>query len=82
MSIIETRDAQFGENHANTLTNIGKLAGAYRKQGCLDEAEQLAMQVMETHKIVSGKVHPDTLLSMGMLQSSGNFPAKLQLRFI
>lgn len=64
MSTIETRNAQFSENHPNTLTSIGKFAGAYRKQGRLEEAEQLAMQVMETHNIVSGKVHPDTLLSV------------------
>ena len=49
MSTIETRNAQFSENHPNTLTSIGKFAGAYRKQGRLEEAEQLAMQVMETY---------------------------------
>lgn len=48
----------FGEDGEETLNSSAKLAAAYRLEGRLKEAEQLELQVLETHKVKLGAGHP------------------------
>ena len=52
------------EDHPDTLTSMANLALTYMKQGRLDAAEELGVQVMELRKMKLGEDHPDTLTSM------------------
>ena len=57
----------FGKDHSDTLTSMGNLASACRRQGRWKEAEELEVKVLETRKRVLGQEHQDTLLTMGNL---------------
>ncbi|OHW96068.1 phosphorylase superfamily protein [Colletotrichum incanum] len=50
--VLETRRRVLGEEHPFTLNSMANLAVTYRCQGRLQEAEALAVQVMETKKRV------------------------------
>ena len=54
--------------HLDTLTCIAGLAGTYRNQGKLDEAEELEVQVMEMKIKILGPEHPDTLKALPIWQ--------------
>lgn len=49
---------------------MGNLFLTYSKQGRLEEAEELQVQVMQSRKRVLGEEHPDTLASMSYLAST------------
>jgi hypothetical protein len=66
VQVVETRK-KLGANHPYTLTSMSSLASTYQKQGRLDAAEELEVQVMETSKKKLGADHPSTLTSMNNL---------------
>ena len=49
-----------GAEHPDTLTSMENLASTYRRQGRLNEAEHLEIQVMDMTKNLLGAEHPDT----------------------
>ncbi|KAK4125434.1 hypothetical protein N657DRAFT_631741 [Parathielavia appendiculata] len=55
------------EEHFKTLRAMGNLASTYRKQGRLEEAEELYVQVVETQKRILGEEDPNLLESMSGL---------------
>jgi hypothetical protein len=61
---METRKTKLGVDHLDTLASMANLALTYWKQGRLEEAEKLEVQVIETFKTKLGADHPDTLTSM------------------
>ncbi|KAF8534119.1 hypothetical protein BDD12DRAFT_757914, partial [Trichophaea hybrida] len=67
---METKKRVLGQEHPDTLTSVNNLASKFCKQGRLQEAEELLVQVMETRKRVLGQEHPDTLTSMANLAST------------
>lgn len=67
LQVVKRDKAVLGEEHPNTLTNMGNLASTYSKQGQWKKAEALRVQVMETRKKVLGEEHPDTLTSIANL---------------
>jgi hypothetical protein len=67
---METRKAQLGADHPNTLRSMANLASTYRNQGRWDEAEKLEVQVTETRKAKLKVDHPDTLTGMANLAST------------
>ena len=52
-----------GEDHPDTLTSMGNLAGLYRAQGRLDQAEPLYVACLDKRRAKLGEDHPDTLAS-------------------
>ncbi|KAJ6084179.1 hypothetical protein N7486_010979 [Penicillium sp. IBT 16267x] len=66
----EYRQKTGGAEDKDTLASTAMLATAYQLEGQWDEAEQLEVQVMETHKTKLGLEHPDTLKSMGNLAAT------------
>ncbi|KAJ5819454.1 hypothetical protein N7474_005045 [Penicillium riverlandense] len=67
----ETRKTRLGEDdHPDTLSSIANLAATFWNQARWEEAEQLFVQVVETHKTKLGEDHPDTLSSMANLAST------------
>ncbi|OQD74234.1 hypothetical protein PENANT_c182G01300 [Penicillium antarcticum] len=56
-----------GAEDEDTLNSTAMLALAYRLEGRWGEAEQLFVQVMETHKTKLGADHPSMLTSMANL---------------
>jgi tetratricopeptide (TPR) repeat protein len=58
---------KLGADHPDTLNSMANLASTYGNQGRWDAAEELEVQVMETHKKKLGADHPDTLTSMNNL---------------
>ena len=70
VAVMEKRKQVLGDNHPQTLVNMGNLADIYRKQGHWKEAEILQVVVMEKMKWVLGNDYPDTLLSMDSLAST------------
>jgi len=53
-----------GKEHPDTLTSMGNLATEFWKQGRLEEAEQLEVDVLEARTRLLGLGHPETLRSM------------------
>jgi tetratricopeptide (TPR) repeat protein len=70
VQVMQTMKRVLGNEHPETLLNIGNLAATYRNQGRWKEAEELEVQVMQTTKRVLGEEHPDTLLNMGNLATT------------
>jgi hypothetical protein len=68
--VMQTTKRVLGEEHPDTLTAMGNLAGTYRKQGKWNEAEELGVLVMQTSKRVLGEEHPDTLTAMANLAAT------------
>ncbi len=71
---LETRVATHGEEDAGSIIALRGLAGVLRKQGRLDEAEQLlgrevaiGRQILERRRAAEGDSAPGTLLAMGSL---------------
>jgi len=56
-----------GENHRDTLADMSQLAEVYRLQGNLEQAETLAIQVLERCRKVYGEGHPDTCSALNNL---------------
>jgi len=50
-----------GREHPETLTSVNNLAGLYKAQGRLAEAEPLFKRALEARERVLGKEHPETL---------------------
>ena len=63
---------------------MANLASTYQNQGRWNEAEQLAVQVMDMSKKLLGAEHPDTLKSManlaGTYHNQGRWNEAEQLR--
>lgn len=57
------RQRILGENHRDTFTSLGNLAGALGKLGRADEAEQLYVKALEGERRVLGADDRDTLLT-------------------
>ena len=55
----------FGVEHPETLLSMGSLARTYSNLGKWNEAEQLAVQVMDMRKKLLGAEHPHTPLKHG-----------------
>ncbi|KAL6819172.1 hypothetical protein V8C40DRAFT_252626 [Trichoderma camerunense] len=58
---------ELGEEHLETFIIRGELVLACQKQGMLNEAEDLALEILETGKRVLGKEHPDVLTCLASL---------------
>jgi len=58
---------KLGPEHPDTLNAMNGLASTYRKQGKLDEAENLFIHVMNVRKAKLISDHPDTLVTMAEL---------------
>jgi hypothetical protein len=54
----DQRMTQLGANHLKYLACISKLASTYRRQGKLDEAEKLDVDVMNASRAKLGLDHP------------------------
>lgn len=67
---MNTMKVTHGSDHPDTLTVMACLALLYRKQGRLDEAENMYMDVMNARKERIGLDHPDTLGTMANLAST------------
>jgi tetratricopeptide (TPR) repeat protein len=67
VQVMQMRNRVLGEEHPDTLSAMGNLAGTYSDQGHWKEAEELQVQVMQINKRILGEEHPDTLLAMGNL---------------
>ena len=61
-----------GDEHPNTLSVMGNLAGVCISQGRYAEAEALCLETLESRKRVLGDEHPDTLKSMHHLATVYN----------
>ncbi|KAL3485592.1 hypothetical protein BJX62DRAFT_242816 [Aspergillus germanicus] len=68
-SIVELRNKEYGDQHADTLTGMAWLAYTYAKQARLDEAEELAARVLQIQDRELGEHHPDTMSTMVHLSS-------------
>jgi tetratricopeptide (TPR) repeat protein len=68
--VMQARKRVLGDEHPDTMTNMGNLALTYSNQGRWKEAEELQVQVMQTMKRMLGDEHPDTLTSMNNLAST------------
>lgn len=60
---------ELGEEHIETLNIRGELVLACQNQGMLNEAEDLALETIETGKRVLGEDHPDVLTVLASLSS-------------
>ncbi|PKK42694.1 hypothetical protein CI102_12274 [Trichoderma harzianum] len=58
---------ELGEEHRETLNIRIELSQACQRQGMLNEAENLALETIETGKRVLGKEHPDVLAYLASL---------------
>ena len=68
------RKKLLGAEHPDTFTSMGSLASTYHRQGKLNKAAQLEVQVLDMRKKLLGAEHPHTLISMGNLhQENKNF---------
>ncbi len=67
---IELEKKVLGPEHPSTLENMNSLAITYLKQGRLDKAEKLQLEVLEARRRALGAEHPDTLTSIGNLTST------------
>jgi serine/threonine protein kinase len=63
----DTRKAQLGPDHPDTLISMGNLAEGYRDSGNLDKAMPLLEETFKLMKVKLGPDHPDTLTSMNNL---------------
>jgi tetratricopeptide (TPR) repeat protein len=63
-SIVELRNKEYGDQHADTLTGMAWLAYTYAQQARLDEAEELAARVLQIQNQELGEHHPDTMSTM------------------
>jgi hypothetical protein len=61
------RKRRLGQEHPDTLTIMNNLASKYRDHGRWKEAEELAVQLVETREKVLGQGHLDTLKSINNL---------------
>ncbi|EXA36844.1 hypothetical protein FOVG_12726 [Fusarium oxysporum f. sp. pisi HDV247] len=59
--------ASLGEENMRMLGCLSILASAYRRQGNLDQAEAVLLQLVNTKERVLGEEHPHTLASMNNL---------------
>jgi tetratricopeptide (TPR) repeat protein len=59
-----------GNEHPDTLTSKANLASIYSKQGRLNEAEMLKLEVLEASKRVLGGEHPNTITWKANLAST------------
>jgi hypothetical protein len=62
------------DEHPDTLTSMGNLAATYFQQGRQNEADELALQVLEKRKKVLGDSHPDTLATAAWVARSFGLP--------
>jgi non-specific serine/threonine protein kinase/serine/threonine-protein kinase len=73
---LEIRKDNLGEEHPDTLSSMYSLAGVRRRQGHLEEAESLTVDVLEIRRRILGEEHPSTLNSLKELawihQNKGN----------
>ena len=65
--VLEARRRTLGQEHTDTLTNMGNLGSTYWNQGKLQGAADLEEMVLEPRRRTLGEHHPDTLTSMGNL---------------
>ncbi|KAI9858424.1 MAG: hypothetical protein M1813_007528 [Trichoglossum hirsutum] len=63
-------------HNPSVLEAMASLSSAYRNHGYFGEAEELAVQVLETRKEALGAEHPDTLTSMGNLASTYSYQGR------
>jgi hypothetical protein len=79
----DTRAAQLGPDHSDTLVSMNNLAEGYRAAGKLDQALPLYEQTLALMKVKRGPDHPDTLSSMNNLalgyQAAGQLDQALPL---
>jgi serine/threonine protein kinase len=66
----QTREAQLGADHPDTLVSMSNLATGYKAAGKLDLAVPLHEQTLKRRKARLGTDHPDTLNSMNNLASA------------
>ena len=60
--LVKTLQQVLGEEHPKTLDNMGNLAATYRAQGRLEDAETLALHVLEVEtRVLGDKDHPSIL---------------------
>jgi eukaryotic-like serine/threonine-protein kinase len=64
---LELRRRVHGDEHADTLEAMNKLAGVYLAQGQFAKAASLLARALEVSRRVLGEEHPDTLDNMGAL---------------
>jgi serine/threonine protein kinase/tetratricopeptide (TPR) repeat protein len=64
---LELHRAKFGDDGAETLTSMNRLAGLYRAQGRWSEAEPMYVAILDKRKRLLGETDPLTLSSMGNL---------------
>jgi hypothetical protein len=55
---METCKTKLGADHPDTLRSMANMAATYKNQGRWKEAEELQVQVMETHKTKLGPIIP------------------------
>lgn len=64
------RQRAMGDDHLDTLTSKGNLAGVLRLQGQLDEAQFLEEGVIAARERMLGPEHPDTLAARASLAAT------------
>jgi hypothetical protein len=65
---LKLHKAEFGPEHADTLTTMNNLAGAYLAAGKQDLAQSLFEETLKIRKVRLGSDHPDTLRSIKNLE--------------
>jgi tetratricopeptide (TPR) repeat protein len=61
VQVLEIKRRVLGEDHPDTLADMGNLAGIYMASDRLEEALPLNVQMLENSKRVLGEEHPSTL---------------------
>jgi tetratricopeptide (TPR) repeat protein len=74
---LETRKAELGLGHRDTLQSMSNLAESYRTTGQIDKALPLTEQTLKLRNDRLGADHPDTLISMNNLAESYRAAGKL-----
>jgi tetratricopeptide (TPR) repeat protein len=63
LKVVQWREANLGQDHAETLTALTDLAGIYELQGQLTQSTEIYGRVLRSRTSTLGPDHPDTIQS-------------------